>query len=77
MPKRFKGFPRELGEHNPGFLDNPNKFASQSSEVVLTGRGPQKLFSGRTEREFVDLIQGHMVKVLPRYIKDTDPLNLP
>lgn len=76
VPKRFEGFPRELSEHSPGYLDDPNKFANQSSEVVLTNRGPQMLLAGRTEREFVDLIQGYMIKVLPRYIRESDPLNL-
>lgn len=68
-PQRFPGFPRDLKEHQPGFLDDPDKFDKPETLIAFTEKGVEVLAHSQTEAEFTQLIQSQMERVLPEYIR--------
>ncbi len=73
-PKSDPDFPKGL-DHKPGYLDDPEKLLQAEKIIAFTKKGLQQVHKGQgDEGQFVNSIQQHMIRVLPRMIKQTDPL---
>ncbi len=74
-PNKDSLFPEYLKEHKPGYLDDPDQYVRGSKQVIMfTNNGIRQTHIGRgNEAEFVNSIQNHMINVLPRMIRATDP----
>lgn len=68
-PQHWTDPEQNLARHNPGYLDDPERFRSEAKEIVFTRSGVTILNAGRTEEDFLNLVQDHMIAVLPRYIQ--------
>ena len=71
------GFPRELKNHKPDYLDDPDKYTIGEKVLGFTKHGV-KLVSRESwdEKEFVQAIQTHMINILPKMILQTSPLKV-
>lgn len=74
-PSQFKNFPPEFGKHKPGFLDDPDSHLNRRSIIGFTPTGLGQLYGGKTEEEFVNLVQSCIVSELPKMLAKTDPLH--
>lgn len=73
-PKKDDSFPKELSGHQPGSLDDPDKLINGEKIIVMTLSGVKQIVKGHgDEAQLVNSIQMHMSKVMPRYIRKTDP----
>lgn len=66
-PKKFPHFPQNLVDHKGGYLDDPEKFGFQKTEIIFTKNGVEVLKSGRTEEEFVRLVQDQITAAIAKY----------
>ena len=69
-PNRFVNFPPRLSNHRVGFLDDPEKYGFQKTEVVFTKKGVEALQSGRTQKQFIALVQSHIGYVMDYVMED-------
>lgn len=67
QPDKFDDFPRMLRNHKPGYLDDPERYSKTKQDLAFTEKGVELLQFGMTEPEFVNLVQAHMISVMPRY----------
>ena len=73
-PKRFEGYPEELTDHTPGFLDDPERHLGSKKILVFINTGLRTIVEGSIDEiQFATSIQNHMTRVLPRLIRQTDP----
>ncbi len=75
-PSFDQNFPPLLKNHEPGYLDDPDKIVSQQiSPIIFTPRGIERISGKRgDEAVFVRDIQSYMSRLLPDYIRKTDPM---
>lgn len=66
--------PGLLKDHQPGFLDDPDQLLRGEKVITFTSSGLRQYIQGHEdEAQFVNSIQMHMIKVLPKFIRETDP----
>ncbi len=75
VPDKFKGFPKHLEGHKPGFFDDPEKYIRGEKEIVFDTNGVREwVKDGLGEDEYVNLVQNRMIRILPRILRETNPL---
>lgn len=64
-------------EHKPGFFDDPDQHIQVGRKVIVfTKRGVRQIQEGfGDEDHFVNSVQDYMAGVLPRIIREANPLN--
>lgn len=71
----FSNYPEYLKEHTPAFLDDPERHIGSKKKIALTSYGVKSVVEGSIgEMQFANSIQNHMIKKLPRFIRETDPV---
>lgn len=66
--------PSRFGQHQPGYLDDPEQFVKEDEIIAFTKTGVKKIHKGRgTEEQFINSVLDHMTSVLPQMIRETNP----
>lgn len=75
VPNRMNNFPDHLEGHQAGFFDDPEKYINGTKKIVFTKNGVKEWAPGSVEEgEYINMIQNQMLKILPKIIRETNPL---
>jgi len=74
-PETYPNYPDYLKEHQPAFLDDPEKHIGHKKAIAFTAHGVKAVIEGSiSEMQFANSVQNHMIKKLSRFIRETDPV---